>query len=134
MPYRRNTRAIRLGAQAIELAFASPQVVMHRLTRVALAGASPSLSDQQEFHRMGAEKVAAFHESWHAMLGELFRMNLALWSSPWRWAATSTSGLHALRLASRHAERTTLAVLGAGIAPVHRRAVANARRLRRPRC
>jgi hypothetical protein len=37
------------------------------------------------------------------------------------------------RRLSAHARRTALAVLGSGLAPVHRRAVANARRLRRVR-
>jgi len=54
---------------------------------------------------MWAEKTEAFYESWNAMMLEMWRANVA----------------------------TSLRVLGAGLAPVHRRAAANAKRLRRLR-
>src|SRR5438128_1971363 len=50
-----------------ELAFAVPQVVAHRLTRMALAGPVLSARDRREFHGMGQEKVHAFWQSWFAM-------------------------------------------------------------------
>jgi hypothetical protein len=83
---------------------------------------------------MGAEKLAAFHESWNAMLVEMVRANLKLalssisfWCSPW------TDMRRLPRLGSARTRQTALAVLGSGLAPVHRRAVANARRLGRMR-
>ncbi len=81
---------------------------------------------------MGAEKAAAFLESWNAMLWELFRANLSFAASVgplyWlRWPATTRSS----RAAARHFERAALAVLASGVAPIHRRAVANAKRLSR---
>src|SRR6186713_835760 len=61
----RNTQT--LARQASELAFAVPQVMAHRLTRMALAGGKPNARDRREFHGMGQEKVLAFWQSWFAM-------------------------------------------------------------------
>ena len=60
-------KALRLNQQTARLMTAAPQVVAHRLTRMALAGPQPNASDQREFHLMRAEKLAAFGESWQAM-------------------------------------------------------------------
>jgi len=68
---------------------------------------------------MGVEKVFAFYESWNAMLLELFRANLDLALSPFRFWSFGRGRRRGLR------------ILGAGLAPIHRRATANARRLRR---
>ena len=92
--------------QSIELGFAVPQVIAHRLARM----------DPLELHRMGSEKVFAFSEAWLAMAAQAFleqqRLALSLAQPLWfPWA----------RIAAR------------GVAPIHRRAVANARRLRRRR-
>jgi hypothetical protein len=116
---RRNRKSARIATQLFELAFAAPQVATHRLARLAVAGGSPSARDRREFHRMSAEKIAAFYESWNGMYLTLLRANLsfALW--PLRfWGPYPQPGL---------------SVLLAGLAPVHRRATANARRLRRTR-
>ena len=80
---------------------------------------------------MGAEKVAAFTESWNAMALQTIRANQALtfgflrtfWTA---WAAGSPSSRTVGRLQS-----AALDVLGKGIAPVHRKATANAKRLAR---
>ena len=70
-----------------------------------LAGPSPSLRDRNEFCRMWTEKPAAFLEAWVAMTMEMHRANVALAARMW----------------------------GAGLAPLHRTAAANAKRLRRAR-
>jgi hypothetical protein len=70
MASRHNRKSRALATQVIDLGLAVPQVVAHRVARMALAGLSPSMRDRREFHRMGAEKVAAFYESWNAMLLE----------------------------------------------------------------
>ena len=62
MPSRRKHKTKPLIAKAAELAFAAPQVVAHRVTRMAIAGPSLSERDRKEFQRMGAEKTAAFSE------------------------------------------------------------------------
>src|SRR5215470_16583435 len=118
MPSRRRRRP-RVATQAVELALAVPQVMSHRLARLARAGASPTARDRREFERMGVEKLFAFYESWNAMLLELFRVNLDLALSPFRIWSFGRGRQRGLR------------ILGAGLAPIHRRATANARRLRR---
>ncbi len=133
MPYRRRRKPRPIVNQAMELALSVPQVLIHRLTRLSLAGHSPSLRDRKEFCLMGAEKIEAFYESWTAMLVEIFQANLRLAFSPvFLWSPWPGSPRVRRRL-SAHARQTAFAVLGSGLAPVHRRAVANARRLRRVR-
>jgi hypothetical protein len=134
MPARRRTSHQRLATQAAELAVATPQVMAHRLMRMALAGHTPSARDRREFERMGAEKMAAFQESWVAMWAETLRanqqMSLSLMNSFWfPWAAAAPAS----RAGTALLQRAALGVLGQGLEPVHRRAVANARRLARTR-
>jgi hypothetical protein len=128
MPSRRRRRSsATLAAQSAALAVAVPQVVTHRLTRLALAGPRPSARDKREFHRMGAEKIAAFQESWMAMAAESWRIQMQVAQAFWfPWLAAGRAGAWS-------SERAARAVLGRGIAPVRRRAVANARRLQRTR-
>ena len=114
MKPRKSTRLVR---QASELALAVPQVVAHRLTRMALAGPVPNARDQREFFTMGQEKVHAFWQSWFAM----------------GWAMMES--LQKAWLASLQGARVPLldtqAILSRGLAPVHRAATANAKRLAR---
>ena len=55
MANRKNPRAALVARQATDLAVAAPQVVAHRLTRMAMAGANPSARDRREFTRMVSE-------------------------------------------------------------------------------
>ncbi len=117
--------------KATQLAWAVPQVVAHRLSRMALAGPVPSRRDRAEFLRMGSEKSEAFAESWSAMASEAFRVQQTISALWWRaflmpWLSSNPAGETAAHL--RRAQRS---ILGKGFAPVHRRAVANARRLSR---
>jgi hypothetical protein len=145
MPRGQHTQRRRLTKQSADLAFAAPQVVAMRLARVALAGPSPSRRDRREFRNMGTEKVAAFSHAWVAMglemlrwqqsLGaEVMRGLLGTWGAWGAWAAEPTAVLRG-RPGSRgqRLDEAGLRVLNAGIAPVRRRAVANARRLSRRR-
>ena len=111
MPNARNSSLLR---KSTELAFAAPFVVAHRLNRMALAGTSPNARDRKEFTRMGTEKMLAFNRSWYAMWMEAARANQALAMSLYRsyWTASQR-------------------VMLAGLVPVHRGAVANAKRLSR---
>jgi len=94
--------------------------------RMLAAGVNPSARDRREFERMGTEKVVAFWESMQAMGLEVAKAQqqyalfaLSHWWSPWvsPWSAAAS--------ATR--------VLEKGLGPVHRRASANVRRLRKPR-
>jgi hypothetical protein len=120
---RRSAKSSRLATQATELAFAAPQVVAYRTARMAQAGVFPSRRDQAEFIRMGGEKVEAFYQSWSAMwiAGLAAQFELA------RVASSVASGSMA------SASNSALGVLAAGLAPVHRRAISNAKRLSRSR-
>lgn len=133
MTSRRNRNALTLATQSAQLAFAVPQVVAHRLARMAAAGAKPSQRDRKEFELMGAEKMAAFSESWNAMALQTVRANQQLaaaclhsiWS-PW------TSGKPAAHAVAQWQD-AALDVIGKGLTPVHRKATANAKRLGRIR-
>lgn len=125
---RRNTRRT-LARESLALATAVPEVVARRMLGIALAGSRPTRRDRAELHRMSAEKVAAFYESWHAMFLELFRVNVEIVLSllGWPWSAAASKSI----LLGTHGRRASARVLAAGLAPVRRRAVANAKRLRR---
>lgn len=111
----RNRRSNRSLAKAVELSLVVPQVIALRSLRT---------HDRREMQRMGTEKAVAFWESMNAMGLQMAKANqeYALfamrqwwspWMSPWQAAAVATK------------------VLEQGMRPIHRRASANARRLRR---
>ncbi len=127
MPSRRRRSSSTLAAQSAALAVAVPQVVAHRLTRLALAGPKPSARDRREFHRMGAEKLSAFQESWYAMAAESWRIQMQVAQAVRAVVPVARRRARA-SVAAKSAAR---AILGSGLAPVRRRAVANARRLQR---
>ena len=115
-----------LAARGVELAFAVPEVIARRTLRA-------SECDLKELHLMSAEKLAALNESWAAMAMQSFweSQRLAL-SFAWSlWAPWLAAGPR--RSASKQLEGAALSIVGAGMAPIHRRALANAKRLRRAR-
>ena len=112
----KSRKSTHLARQASELAFAVPQVVAHRLTRLALAGPLPNARDRREFHGMGQEKVHAFWQSWFAMGWAMVEAMQQAWMA-------SLKGARLPFVDMSH-------VLARGMAPVHRKATANARRLR----
>jgi hypothetical protein len=128
MPSNAKRRSDRLQKQVSELSWAVPQVVNERVTRMFLAGARPSAKDQHEFHKMGAEKLAAFSESWLAIGRQTWRaqqeMSLAWINSFTQWPV----GQWPANRMAQAAQSAALGILGAGLSPVHSRAVGNARR------
>jgi len=137
-----------------ELSVASTQVIAQRTARIAAAGPTPNERDRREFSRMGQEKLDAAFESAHAMGAQLAALNLRTGAAAYARIARSTSDFTALlasrnagQFISRHAKlvRTMtrsatgsadLPALGIrlaarGLEPVHSRATANARRLRK---
>ena len=119
-----STRSQRaLARRLAEVAFAAPQVIAHRTGR--MVGANPSARDRREMNRMVTEKTAALSEAWWAMSMQAMRVNLAFSSSFLRSPFTP--------LSPARASAAIVSVFGAGFAPVHRRAVANAKRLARVR-
>ena len=116
----RRRRSKSLAAQSIALGLAVPQVIAHRMAR---------MGDRRELHLMGSEKIAAATEAWNAMAVQAILENqklaLSMMQSFWfPWMRRSS--------ASRQLSDAALSILGKGMAPVSRRAVANAKRLGRP--
>ena len=132
MFYRPTRGSKLLAAQATELSMAVPRVMAHRLTRMALAGSTPSERDRKEFDLMSSEKSAAFLESWKAMAVQSMRANQALSMSFFRafWSPSMTEKLCMGNITTQM-QNAAIGVLGKGMAPVHQRAVANAKRLSR---
>ena len=121
-----------LATQTFELAMAAPQVIAHRMARIALAGTSPSARDRAEFQRMGTEKLEVAGEAWTAMAAQALSENQkftirfmqSLWF-PWMHPAMTPTSV------SRQMNEAAIGILGKGMAPVRRRAVENAKRLGR---
>lgn len=98
---------------------------------LALAGPAPSARDRREFRRMSAEKVAAVAESWNAMVRQTLQANQTLALSFLRAFWSLARAKSSTASATRQAGREVLDIVQQGLAPVHRRAVANAKRLSR---
>jgi hypothetical protein len=81
MPYRSTRKAKSVATKTVELAVAVPQVVAHRVTRMAISGPTLSERDRKEFQLMVAEKKTAFGEAWQAMATQSLRANQALATS-----------------------------------------------------
>ena len=104
----------RKAGSLVSLAMVAPQVIALRSLRT---------HDTREMQRMGTEKVFAFWESMSAMGLQMAKAQqdyalLAMrqwspWMTPWQSYTTAAK------------------VLEEGLRPIHRRAAANARRLRR---
>jgi len=132
MPRRRRSTSQSLAIKAVELSLAAPQVVMHRVTRMARSGPMPSARDRKEMERMVAEKSVAFVESWTAMATQAMIAQQALAASFLRSFAAAAQGKNLSALQSAlQLQRAGLGVVARGLAPVHRKALANAKRLGR---
>jgi hypothetical protein len=134
-----------------ELAVAAPQVAAIRTARMIAAGANPGAADRAEFSQMCTEKVQAFWESMFAMNVQAIRVQQEyarttalqwwrLWTTapslaltaPLTGAMASLPRMPGLTGPTRgQQQRAITKVLNAGLAPVHKRATANARRLGR---
>ena len=131
MPSRKRSTTRSIATKSAELAFATPLVVAHRLARMAMSGPIMSARDRKELHLMGTEKATAFAESWNAMALQTFRLNqeiaARLFYAFWQLPSKRFSSAHALA----QLQSGALSVLREGIAPIHRKATANAKRLSR---
>jgi hypothetical protein len=118
-----------LTIKSMELALSVPQVFAHRVARMALAGPQLSDRDRKEFQIMLHEKHAAFAEAWSDMAMLAFRANQALTASMLSFYFTPFSYTRAAASAAAHVQHAAIDVLDKGLAPIHRKAVLNARRL-----
>ncbi len=125
--------------KAAELSIAAPQVIAMRTARMMAAGHTPGARDRSEFSRMGAEKLEAFTEAWMAMAAQTFKASQhfgqqwgLLAMRPWWLASAADYGkLFGARATTARAQRLALGAFEQAMAPVHKRATANARRLAR---
>lgn len=127
MPSRRHHSAS-LAAKFAELWLATPQVMAMRISRMMAAGHKPTAKDRAEMRRMGNEKLVAFSQSWLAMCMSWWLMPLRLAPA---FAQSLAAGPRSHGGLQQAMTRASNAWLSAGIAPVHRTAVANVRRLGR---
>ncbi|QXZ09544.1 hypothetical protein KUF54_16285 [Comamonas sp. Y33R10-2] len=109
----------RTASELLGISMAAPQVIQHRLTRMALSGPVLSARDQQEFTRMVQEKQAAFSQAWWTMGAEMFtvqqQMCQAWLQNPWA--------------AGRNLPAAMDKAAAKSLAPIRRKAQANAKRL-----
>lgn len=147
----------RLAWKTGEMAIASAQVIAHRTSRLAMAGAVPSLRDQRELTVMGQEKGAAAVESAQAVWARLLSMNQQFAALAVRQMFSISAGLMSIAASRTPAESagrqsklvrdtmTNSAVTASKLSgataqlahvaarPIHTRIGANARRLRKRR-
>jgi hypothetical protein len=90
---------------------------------MVLAGPTISARDRKEFTGMVAEKQAAVAQAWTAMFAEGMRLQQRLALSLFTGATPRQHAARAKSAASR--------IASTGLAPFHRKAVANAKRLAR---
>jgi hypothetical protein len=121
-----------------ELAVATPRVIAFRTAPMLACGPFSPAADQAEVTRMGVEKLEVFVESVGAMNAQLYASNQKLaslavraWWNVWLMPWSVPNWWSSLASIRQHAETTATKVIAAGLAPVHRRALGNARRLSR---
>jgi hypothetical protein len=142
------------GMKMLQMSTSAAQVIAMRTTRMATHGANPNAADRREMHRMGAEKVDAFSRAGTALATGAAPLVLGMTMQAWRTGFDLLSAT--MRLAGSRTPSQTLARQqqlagtlmrgaasaghGAGsaatarlahraLAPVHRKATANAKRL-----
>jgi hypothetical protein len=143
----------RLALKTGEMMLASAQVISHRTTRIAQAGAIPNTRDRREFTLMGQEKLDAAAASAQAVAMRMVGANQQFAVIAFKQLMNGAGGLLALLTAptlalsgQKQAEllRNTMTdsadvashLSGAiarlahhGLKPIHSRAVSNAKRL-----
>jgi hypothetical protein len=119
----------RLTTQAIELSMAAPQVVAQRLTRMAFSGINLSIDDHDELVLMGSEKMQAFQESWMAMWTQAWHSQMSLVESVAISSLDMMVGRDHPASVLMQMPNQAAEVLSAGLAPLHGKAMDNARRL-----
>jgi hypothetical protein len=97
---------------------------------MAMAGVHPSKRDRDEFKLMGDEKVAAFQESWVAMASHAIQLQqqMAMQFAKAFWFPMVYRA-PTMRSVERQWGNASVSMLGKGLEPIRRTAVANAKRL-----
>ena len=142
------------GLKMLQMSTAAAQVIAMRTTRMATHGLNPNAADRREMHRMGAEKVDAFSRAGTAlatgampllfgMAVQAWRTGFELWTASTRLAASRSIPQTMARqrqlagtlmrgaAAAGHGATSaaTARLAHRALAPGHRKAAANAKRL-----
>ena len=129
----------RTGFRFAEMVQASHEVVASRCTTMAVAARDPLRGDYAELGRMVPEKAAAFGSAAASAIEDMRAVQADALANWQQLAAMSLAGLPTTREMARLGERTmriaerSLAAGGNALAPVHRAATGNARRLKKAR-
>ncbi len=131
-------KAATTGLRVAETAQASRKVLESRSRMIQAAIADPMRADHAELGRMVTEKVAAFGRAGVAATGDVLAIQASLQSN-WSHAMSlmlsgrlpTAADANAMAARSSNAVTRSIAVAGKALAPVHRTATGNARRLKR---
>ena len=129
MPRTSHRRSQRITRQVSELYAAVPQVVAQRMALLAAPMLRPGINPWQETVMMSSEKVSAFNESWLAMWSQALRSQHEITAASMRGWGSPGWGIDSVGQSVQAIQSAALGVMGHGLAPVHRRALANAKRL-----
>ena len=125
----RTDDTLRLARQIAEINAVVPGIVASRLMRMATVGAHPSRSDRNEFTRMSSEKWQAASQS--AVASSMFLFNLQMEAAQSFWQAVMFPWLGVQARRGDAGSNPGAGLMTAALAPYHRIATANARRLRK---
>lgn len=125
----RTDDTLRLARQIAEINTVVPGIIASRLMRMATAGTQPSRSDRNELTRMSSEKWQAASQSAVEATMFLFNLQMEAMQSFWQAAMVPWLGIQ-VRTGSPGSNRGA-GLMTAALAPYHRIATANARRLRK---
>lgn len=141
-----------LAIKTGEMMLASAAVIDHRTRRIRAAGSQPSARDRREFGVMRDEKIKAANQAAQAMTAQFLTMDPLLWVRAYQQTAAVTTAMMSLaasrtinQLVERQAKLmralsesiapmfelsgASARLVQRGLAPIHSRATANARRL-----
>jgi hypothetical protein len=131
------TDMFRAGVKLMETAAASMQVVEHRTGLMRAAAADPLTGDYAELSLMVPEKVAAFSEAgvrlgqgWIAAQAEMVAEAQRIGAMMLSGRPPSAKALQAMHKRGARSAARSLAAAGEALAPIHKAATGNARRLK----
>ena len=133
----RSTKVTSLQRKTAQLMVAAPVVVAHRAGRMIRAGSAPTASDQVELKLMVKEKTDAAIEAWIAIASSLMsasqqhlQVGVNAWMNPRTYREMASGRVpRALRTPWSRIGDDFARAATKGLEPVHRRVVANAKRL-----
>lgn len=121
----------KLSQQALDMSLSVPFVMTQRMMQMATADWPLSTKDKKEFTRMGSEKVLAFGEAWFAMAAKTWQTQFMLAQQLMLGAlGPNANYLKMAQTAQTKSLENMQRVMVAGVAPIHAKTGANAKRLK----